>query len=82
MKKITMNQEELLQAMKLRPDILVAIRFLKEAAERLELVVQVHENERIPRAIHEFFREAEKDLKQIREAGVALDKFTKNYLLK
>ena len=34
MKKITMNQEELLQAMKLRPDILVAIRFLKEARGR------------------------------------------------
>lgn len=77
-----MNQEELLQAMKLRPDILIAIRFLKEAAEHLEQIAQIQDNGRVVNAISDFLKEADKDLKQIRKAGTDLEKFTHTYMLK
>lgn len=80
--QITMNQEELVQAMNFRPKILTELYLLKQEMTYVENIVQRHSSQEVKKAIAGFVKRTAESIKELQAAGISLEKFDAAYMHK
>jgi len=80
--KITMNQEELVHAMNLRPEMLKELSLLKEELAYVESIVQKHTPQEVRKAISGFAKRTAESMKKLQSAGISLENFDAAYMHK
>ncbi len=80
--KVTMNQEELVHAMNLRPKILTELYLLKQELTYVEDIVQRHSPQEVKKAIEGFVKRTAESIKELQAAGISLENFAAAYMHK
>lgn len=78
--KITLNQEEFINAMNLRPQMLTEIFLLRQDLDYLERAIQTHTAEEAAKVIRENAPRITKAINKLEKLGIYLGNFNTTYM--